>query len=168
MSNATQAKVLLKSLSDNCELAMQLVDTLLDEQACLIKMNTEELVELSVKKEGMMFDLEKRFRHYLECAVQQGFEESPIGLEQWVELLNTIEPTLNRTFGTLKTTLEQAKRLNTTNGELVAQQLVGIRQRIDILTAAAVEKTSDKEAETYSAKGGISNKSGPTSRAVIR
>lgn len=168
MSKAKQATNLLLELSADCEKAMQLVDTLLEEQACLVKMLTGQLGELSVKKEGMMFDLEKRFKANVALAVEAGYSSDLLGFESWIDSLNRYEPTLGRTFETLRSTLEQAKRVNNVNGDLVAEQLAGLKDRIAILTAASIEKEGKKPSDTYGPKGSLASNSGSKPRAVIR
>lgn len=168
MSMAKQAKQLLVDLSTDCEKAMQLVDTLLEEQACLVKMLTDRLGELSVKKEGMMFDLEKRFKANLDLAVSAGYPKDVAGFEKWVDDLSKFQPTLVKTFETLRSTLEHAKRLNNINGKLVAEQLAGLKDRIAILTAASIESKAQKPSDTYGPKGGLASTSGAKPRAVIR
>lgn len=168
MSKAKQAQQLLLDLSTDCEKAMQLVDTLLEEQACLVKMLTDQLAELAVKKEGMMFDLEKRFKANVALAVGAGYSENLAGFEDWIDELGQHAPTLSKTFETLRTTLDQAKRLNNMNGELVAEQLAGLKDRIAILTAASIENGTKKPSDTYGPKGGLAGNSGAKPRAVIR
>lgn len=169
MLNSKQAELIYQKLAEECDQAMALVDTLLEEQASLIKMNTNLLGELSVKKEGMMFDLEKRFRSNLDLAAEAGFTADQTGLIDWIDALGQFKPELPGTFETLKQTLLQAQRLNLTNGELVAQQLDGLKERISILTAASVDAGGQKPSDTYGPKGGLSGgAAGARPRAVIR
>ncbi|MDX1667889.1 MAG: flagellar protein FlgN [Limnobacter sp.] len=168
MSPTTQAQTLLQELAKDCEKAMQLVDILFDEQASLLKMHTDRLGELAVQKESMMFELEKRFKEHLGQAVKAGQPDTLAGLETWIDKLTIHAPTLASTFETLRSSLEQAKRLNKTNGELVSEQLASLKDRIAILTAASIESGNAKPADTYGPKGGLGNSAGSKPRAVIR
>lgn len=171
MTEHQTASDLLNALAHDCEKAMSLVDVLLEEQASLVKMETQQLEALALKKEAMMLDLEKRYQTHIRAAQRQGFEPSFDGLTLWADRLAKHDSRLTGTLSTLKTTLAQARRLNDTNGEIVAEQLAGIQQRINILTAAAVAPQQTTAADTYGPKGAINSASqsvGATPRAVIR
>jgi flagellar biosynthesis protein FlgN len=171
MPYAEQAINLYRNLAEECDIAMTLVDVLLEEQACLVKLETNRLSELSLKKEGMMVDLEKRFKTNVRNAQGAGFEPSMEGLALWVDQLAIEEPRLLGTYSTLRMTLQQAHRLNTTNGDLVTEQLMGLQQRIAILTAAALADQQPNSVNTYGPKGALStnnNAAGNMPRAVIR
>lgn len=171
MLDADKAKNLYSNLAHECDIAMGLVDVLLEEQACLIKFNTQELNSLAIRKEAMMLELEKRFLHNLELVKAEGFKPNMDGLALWVDVIATHEPRLLGTYSTLRTTLTHAQRLNKTNGELVNEQLAGLQERIAILTAAAVAEQKPAASDTYGPKGGMSQSGltgGVTPRAVIR
>jgi flagella synthesis protein FlgN len=168
MSHTITPKTLYKELAQECELAMQLVDVLLEEQSSLIRMETQRLSDLALKKEGLMFELEKRFQSNSRLAVQAGYTEDLVGLNAWISSLADGIPELTGTFQTLKSSLEQAQRLNIMNGELVNEQLAGIQERISILTAASVQTGTGGAHDTYGPKGGMSTGAGLKPRAVIR
>ncbi|MDH4394419.1 MAG: flagellar protein FlgN [Limnobacter sp.] len=168
MPHTITPKTLYKELAQECELAMQLVDVLLEEQSSLIRMETQRLSDLALKKEGLMFELEKRFQSNSKLAVQAGYAEDLVGLNAWISSLADGIPELTSTFQTLKSSLEQAQRLNIINGELVTEQLAGIQERISILTAASVQTGTGGAHDTYGPKGGMSPGSGLKPRAVIR
>ncbi|HEX4917750.1 MAG TPA: flagellar protein FlgN [Limnobacter sp.] len=169
MSNTNAAKSLYDNLAYECDLAMALVDVLLEEQACLIRMETSRLSELALTKEAMMLDLEKRYQASAEKAHQAGYASNLDGMAHWVDELSAFEPRLSGTYSTLRSTLSQAQRLNNTNGELVTEQLAGLQERIAILTAAAVASQSPTASDTYGPKGGLSSGGGNAMpRAVIR
>jgi len=169
MSQSLNPSVLYLELAQECELAMQLVDVLLEEQSCLIRMETERLAELALRKEGLMFELEKRFLANAQRAVADGFTDNLEGLNDWIAQKATGHEQLMGTFATLKSTLAHAQKLNVANGELVDEQLAGIQQRISILTAASVQKNAGDTAGTYSAKGSLfAQNGGVKPRAVIR
>ena len=171
MSRADTAKDLYSSLAYECDTAMALVDVLLDEQACLIKLQTGELNGLALRKEAMMLELEKRYLANIKLAKAEGFEPNLDGIALWVDVLAASEPRLTGTYSTLRTTLTQAQRLNKLNGELVNEQLAGLQERIAILTAAAVADQKPTASDTYSSKGGMKQSAltgGATPRAVIR
>jgi flagellar biosynthesis protein FlgN len=168
MPHTITPKTLYKELAQECELAMQLVDVLLEEQSSLIRMETQRLSDLALKKEGLMFELEKRFQSNSKLAVQAGFSKDLVGLNAWISSLADGIPELKGTFQTLKSSLEQAQRLNIINGELVNEQLAGIQERISILTAAFVQSGSGGVQDTYGPKGGMNSGAGLKPRAVIR
>jgi len=171
MTQIDLARQLYSRLAVECDLAMALVDVLFEEQACLVKLETDRLAELALNKEGLMLDLEKRFKANAHLAHQHGFEPSLDGLALWIDQLVVFEPKLQGTYSTLRTTLQQAQRLNTNNGELVTEQLAGLQERIAILTAAAVAEQVPGTATTYGPKGSLSNTgpaANPMPRAVIR
>ncbi|HEX4843686.1 MAG TPA: flagellar protein FlgN [Limnobacter sp.] len=169
MSNTIAAKSLYNNLAYECDLAMALVDVLLEEQACLVKMETSRLSELALTKEAMMLDLEKRYLASAEKAQEAGYAPNLDGMAHWVDELCAFEPKLNGTYATLRNTLMQAQRLNTTNGELVSEQLAGLQERIAILTAAAVASQAPTASDTYGPKGGLSaGNAAAMPRAVIR
>jgi len=171
MAKTLTPQHLYNELAQECELAMQLVDVLLEEQSSLIRMTTQHLPELALRKEGLMFELEKRFHANLQYAVAAGFESSLTGLNAWIEQQAEKHLPLQGTFSTLKTTLTQAQRLNISNGELVEEQLAGIQARISILTAASVQTQQTTGGTVYGPKGGLANPGGSTQvkpRAVIR
>jgi len=171
MSHIGSAAEMYRHLAVECEMAMALVDVLLEEQSCLIRFETPRLQELALKKEAMMLDLEKRYLNNLQMARAEGYTPDFDGLARWVDNLAHREKRLNSTFETLKTTLQQAKDLNETNGNIVAEQMAGLQERISILTAAAIGNTATSPAaNTYGPQGAL-NKSGgagSTPRAVIR
>jgi flagella synthesis protein FlgN len=169
-SSVILATDLYKALAQECELGMTLVDILFEEQTSLVKLETARLQEISLKKEGMMFDLERRYQNNISLAKANGFTESFEGLEAWVTSLSKQEPKLQGTLGTLKATLHQAQRINQTNGELVAEQMAGLQQRISILTAAAVAEQTGRSSDTYSAKGSMQQKGSTAgnTRAIIK
>jgi len=71
MAHTLTPETMYSELAQECELAMQLVDVLLEEQSCLIKMETSRLSDLALKKEGMMFALDKRFQKNIESPPAQ-------------------------------------------------------------------------------------------------
>jgi len=168
MSQSLTPSVLYLELAQECELAMQLVDVLLEEQSSLIRMETERLAELALRKEGLMFELEKRFLANAQRAVADGYADNLEGLNDWIAHKALGQEQLLGTFTTLKSTLAHAQKLNEANGELVEEQLAGIQQRISILTAASVQKNTGDTAGTYGPKGGLFAQSGVKPRAVIR
>jgi len=171
MTQIDLARQLYSQLAVECDLAMALVDVLFEEQACLVKLETDRLSELALSKEGLMLDLEKRFKTNAALAHEHGFEPSLDGLALWIDQLAKLEPKLQGTYSTLRTTLQQAQRLNSNNGELVTEQLAGLQERIAILTAAAVAEQVPGTATTYGPKGGLNTtgpSANPTPRAVIR
>jgi len=169
MSNTLAAKSLYESLAHECDLAMALVDVLLEEQACLVKMETSRLGDLALSKEAMMIELETRYLACTKKAEQAGHAGNLDGLAHWVDELSVFEPRLRGTYSTLRNTLQQAQRLNSTNGELVTEQLAGLQDRIAILTAAAVASQAPAASDTYGPKGGLSAAGTATMpRAVIR
>lgn len=174
MLHTKQAINLYSNLAEECDIAMALVDVLLEEQASLIKLETSKLSALALKKEGMMLELEQRFQTNTTNAQQAGFAPTMDGLALWVDTLLDGEPRLQSTYATLRSTLQHAHRLNTLNGELVIEQLAGLQERISILTAAALaEKNGTGQAtNTYSPKGSLSgagtNAGSTPPRAVIR
>jgi flagella synthesis protein FlgN len=174
MSHSERATHLYNSLAEECEIAMALVDVLLEEQACLIKLETNKLAALALKKEGMMLDLEHRFQNNTANALQAGFAPTMDGLAQWVDSLLKGEPRLQSTYATLRTTLQHAHRLNNVNGELVIEQLAGLQERISILTAAALadKNMAGLNTNTYGPKGSLNGANASTGstppRAVIR
>jgi len=168
MPQTITPKTLYKELAHECELAMQLVDVLLEEQSSLIRMQTQQLSDLALKKEGLMFELEKRFQSNSKLAVQAGYSNDLAGLNAWISGMADGIPELAGTFQTLKSSLEQAQRLNIVNGELVNEQLAGIQERISILTAASVQSGTSGAHDTYGPKGGMSPGAGLKPRAVIR
>lgn len=170
-SHIVSATDLYKALAQECELGMALVDLLFEEQASLVKLDVAHLQELALKKEAMMLELEKRYQNNVQLARANGFEANFDGLSDWVERLAPQEKNLQVTFYTLKSTLLQAQRINETNGEIVAEQMAGLQERISILTAAALQEQSGGASDTYSAKGAMqqrAGKAGATPRAVIR
>ncbi|HEX4855428.1 MAG TPA: flagellar protein FlgN [Limnobacter sp.] len=170
-SQIDTAKHVYRSLAEECELAMALVDVLLEEQACLVKLQTPELNSLALRKEAMMLELEKRYLDNIQQAKAAGFQPTMDGLALWTDVLAMHEPRLLGTYSTLRSTLSHARRLNKTNGELVAEQLAGLQERISILTAAAVADQKPAASDTYGPKGGMSQSAltgGITPRAVIR
>ncbi|WP_370262936.1 flagellar export chaperone FlgN [Limnobacter sp.] len=170
MTNTNAANTLYDNLAYECDLAMALVDVLLEEQACLVKMETTRLSELALSKEAMMLELEKRYLASAAKAREAGYEANMDGLAHWVDELAGFEPRLSSTYATLRNTLQQAQRLNNTNGELVAEQLAGLQDRIAILTAAAVANQAPAPSDTYGPKGGLNagGGAGLMPRAVIR
>jgi len=167
MAHTLTPETMYSELAQECELAMQLVDVLLEEQSCLIKMETARLSDLALKKEGLMFELDKRFQKNIESASRAGYSANLKGLTDWIESLAEGFRKLQGTFQTLKTSLEHAQRLNQSNSELVNEQLAGIHERISILTAASVNSTTGKQ-DTYGPKGGLNSPGGLKPRAVIR
>lgn len=170
MSHTEQAINLYRNLAQECDIAMALVDVLLEEQACLVKLETARLGELALQKESMMLELEKRYLNNIQIAQSLGYEPTLDGMAYWVDDLAGDERRLQGTYATLRETLQQAHRLNTTNGELVAEQLAGLQDRIAILTAAAVADQQTGSANTYGPTGSLNSLSGSgiTPRAVIR
>lgn len=168
MPHTITPKILYQELAQECELAMQLVDVLLEEQSSLIRMETQRLSDLALKKEGLMFELEKRFQSNSKLAVLAGYSADLTGLNAWIGSLAEGVPELTGTFQTLKSSLEQAQRLNMINGELVNEQLAGIQERISILTAASVQNATGGAQDTYGPKGGMTPGAGFKPRAVIR
>jgi flagella synthesis protein FlgN len=171
MSHADSAKNLYRNLAYECDMAMALVDILLEEQACLVQLQTPELNSLALRKEAMMLELEKRYMNNIQLAKAEGFQPNMDGIALWVDVLAAHEPRLLGTYSTLRTTLGHAQRLNNTNGELVTEQLAGLQERISILTAAAVADQKPAASDTYGPKGGMSQSSvtgGAMPRAVIR
>lgn len=171
MSHADAAKNLYRNLAHECDMAMALVDILLEEQACLVKLETTELNSLALRKEAMMLELERRYLNNVQLAKAEGFQPNMDGIALWVDVLAEHEPRLLGTYSTLRTTLSHAQRLNKTNGELVTEQLAGLQERISILTAAAVAEQKPTASDTYGPKGGMSQSaltSGTMPRAVIR
>ena len=171
MSHVAAAKNLYNNLAYECETAMALVDILLEEQACLVKMETGALNSLATRKEAMMLDLEKRYLANIELSKAAGFAPDLDGIALWVDVLAADEPRLLGTYSTLRSTLTHAQRLNTTNGELVTEQLAGLQERISILTAAAVAEQKPTASDTYGPKGGMAQSAltgGAMPRAVIR
>ena len=171
MSHADAAKNLYRNLAYECDMAMALVDILLEEQACLVKLQTTELNSLALRKEAMMLELEKRYLNNVQLAKAEGFQPNMDGIALWVDVLAAHEPRLLGTYSTLRTTLTHAQRLNNTNGELVTEQLAGLQERILILTAAAVAEQKPTASDTYGPKGGMSQSAltgGAMPRAVIR
>ena len=171
MSHADSAKNLYRNLAYECDMAMALVDILLEEQACLVQLQTPELNSLALRKEAMMLELEKRYMNNIQLAKAEGFPANMDGIALWVDVLAAHEPRLLGTYSTLRTTLSHAQRLNNTNGELVAEQLAGLQERISILTAAAVADQKPAASDTYGPKGGMSQSTvaaGSMPRAVIR
>lgn len=171
MSHAEQATNLYRNLAEECDIAMTLVDVLFEEQACLVKLETDKLAVLALKKEGMMLELEKRYTQNVHLAQSLGFQPDLNGLAAWVDDLAATEPRLQGTYSTFRSTLQQAQRLNVANGELVSEQLAGLQERISILTAAAVAEQKPAASDTYGPRGALSNAGsgvGSTPRAVIR
>ena len=172
MSHADSAKNLYRNLAYECDMAMALVDILLEEQACLVQLQTPELNSLALRKEAMMLELEKRYMNNIQLAKAEGFQPNMDGIALWVDVLAAHEPRLLGTYSTLRTTLGHAQRLNNTNGELVTEQLAGLQERISILTAAAVADQKPAASDTYGPKGGMMSQSSVTGgampRAVIR
>jgi flagellar biosynthesis protein FlgN len=171
ISQIDMAKSLYGNLAAECDLAMALVDVLLEEQACLVRLKTDELNILALRKEAMMLELEKRYLNNVRLAKAAGFQPNMDGLALWTDVLAAYEPRLLGTYSTLRSTLSHAQRLNKTNGELVTEQLAGLQERISILTAAAVADQKPAASDTYGPKGGMSQSSligGVTPRAVIR
>jgi flagellar biosynthesis protein FlgN len=171
MPHADAAKNLYRNLAYECDMAMALVDILLEEQACLVKLQTTELNSLALRKEAMMLELEKRYLNNAQLAKAEGFQPNMDGIALWVDILSVHEPRLLGTYSTLRTTLTHAQRLNKTNGELVTEQLAGLQERIAILTAAAVAEQKPTASDTYGPKGGMSQSAltgGAMPRAVIR
>jgi flagellar biosynthesis/type III secretory pathway chaperone len=171
MSKANAAKNLYQNLACECDMAMALVDILLEEQACLIKLQTIELNSLALRKEATMLELEKRYLANIQLAKAEGFAPNLDGIALWVDQLAIYEPKLLVTYSNLRSSLTQAQRLNKINGELVSEQLAGLQERIAILTAAAVAGQQPTASDTYSSKGDINQLSSSSCgipRAVIR
>lgn len=170
MMHVDTAKNLYRDLAYECDMAMALVDILLEEQACLVKMETTQLASLALRKEAMMVELEKRYKQNAKLAAAEGFDENLDGIALWVDVLAHHEPRLGSTYSTLRSTLIHAQRLNANNGELVNEQLAGLNERISILTAAAVAEQRPHSSDTYGPKGGLSSPGagGSMPRAVIR
>ena len=171
MSRSNMAKTLYSNVVCECDIAMALVDVLLDEQACLIKFQTSELNGLALRKEAMMLELEKRYLVNIKLAKAESFEPNLDGIARWVDTLAASEPKLTSTYSTLRTTLTQAQRLNKLNGELMNEQLASLQERISILTAAALADQKPTASDTYGPNGGMNQSAltgGATPRAVIR
>ena len=109
MSHVDTAKNLYQNLAYECDLAMALVDILLEEQACLVKLHTNELNSLALRKEAMMLELEKRYLSNVAMAKAEGFEPNMEGIALWVDVLAAEEPRLLGTYSTLRTTLTHAQ-----------------------------------------------------------
>lgn len=171
MSHIGSAADMYRHLAQECEMAMALVDVLFEEQSCLIRFETDRLQALALKKEAMMLELEKRYLNNLQMARAEGYSPDFEGLARWIDNLSHREKRLNSTFETLKTTLQQAKHLNEANGNIVAEQMASLQERISILTAAAIGNTgASPAANTYGPQGALnkSGNAGTTPRAVIR
>lgn len=168
MTTKTHSQSILSSMKADCELAMALVDTLLEEQAALLKAQTEALESITAKKEAQMFELEQHMAACVEAAKRDGFAASTDGLIQWVDSLASHAKELPRTYATLRDTLGQAKRLNDLNGEIVNEQLASIKDRLSILTAASTQQAA-QAGNTYGPSSGFAGKGSVTKpRAVIR
>lgn len=169
MTQLKHNQAILVSMRGDCELAMSLVDTLLEEQAALLKMQTEQLAGLSAKKEAQMFELEQHMTACAKAAELDGFEATSEGLLKWVDSLAVQTPELLSAYGTLRDTLSQAKRLNDLNAQIVNEQLMSIKDRLSILTAAST-KQAEQAGNTYGPSSGFGGSKGGVSkpRVVIR
>ncbi|NJM32266.1 MAG: flagellar protein FlgN [Limnobacter sp.] len=112
-----------------------------------------------------MFELEKRYKANLKHARQAGFPESFEGFQAWVDLLATTDVHLRGNFQTLLDALHHSQRLNAMNGEIVQEQLLGLQQRICILTAASLADPH-QPTDTYGPKGSMGSGNSSTSRAA--
>ena len=137
MSFAENTSILHQALSEECEMAMTLVDVLSDEQSCLIRLESARLIELALKKESLMLELERRFKQRLKEAQQLGFGEDYDALVLWVKDAGRKDTRIPFLFSTFQNTVAQAQRLNDLNGALVAEQLASLQTRIQILTESS-------------------------------
>ncbi|MFN7835967.1 MAG: flagella synthesis protein FlgN [Burkholderiaceae bacterium] len=132
-SNALQ---LHDALTRECDMVMTLVDVLSDERSCLIHLDSQRLVELALRKEALMLELEQRSTERLQMARDMGFSADKNGLTQCMERLSHHDERIGLLFQTFQQTVTQAQRLNDLNGALVAEQLTSLHTRIQILTEA--------------------------------
>ncbi len=165
MTSATSISQLHQSLSEECDMAMTLVDMLSEEQTCLIRLNSDALVDIALKKEQLMLSLEARFKKQIHDAEQLGFGSGLDALLERVKQADTSDLRIGFVFKTFQETVAQAQRLNDLNGTLVAEQLSSLQARINIL----IESTRPAVAAVYGPDGGYSNKQGASmSRVVAR
>lgn len=164
MTHPTANPALTALLTRECDLVMSLVDVLSDEQACLIHMQAERLMELAIHKESLMHDLERLSGHRLALCAQQGGGETPAELDAWMRKLAETDLNLHCLIENFKTSLRQAQRLNTLNGTLVTEQLGTLQQRLAIIQQAS----QINPPVTYGPNGMLGATSPFTQRSAIR
>ncbi len=134
MSFADSTSMLHQALTEECDMAMTLVDVLSDEQSCLVRLESVRLIELALKKESLMLELERRFIQQLKEAQQLGYGDNYNALVLWVKDAGRKDTRIPFLFKTFQNTVAQAQRLNDLNGVLVVEQLSSLQTRIQILT----------------------------------
>ncbi len=137
MNQTTVSATLAALLTRECEQVMSLVDVLSDEQACLINMQAERLMELAVQKESLMHDLERISRQRMTLCEQNGGGNTAPELDAWMRRLAENDLNLHCLIENFKGSLRQAQRLNNLNGTLVTEQLATLQQRMAIISQAS-------------------------------
>lgn len=151
-------------LTRECDQVMSLVDVLSDEQACLIHMQADRVMELAVQKEALMHDLERLSRQRLSLCAQNGGGNTPLELDAWMRQLAANDLNLHCLIENFKGSLRQAQRLNNLNGTLVAEQLATLQQRMTIIHQASQVNPP----VTYGPNGLLGAASPFTQRSAIR
>jgi len=159
-----QIKVLTELLTRECDFVMSLVDILSEEQTCLIKMNAERLVELTVQKETVMHDLERLFQLRVRACEQSGHPNGMAGMESWMEAIANQDLNVRCLLENFKASLQQGRKLNNLNSTLVSEQLSTLQQRISFMQKARNPNLTG----TYGPDGTFGSSSPFTQRAAIR
>ena len=159
-------KQLHDAIALDCDMAMNLVDILTEEQSCLIRFNADSLVSLSQKKESLMLELEARFRGKITEAEALGLGQGVDALVARMAEAGLYDSRIPLSFKTFQSTMQQAQRLNDLNGTLVAEQLQSLQARVQIL----IDNARPAVAGTYGPDGAMASQQGtPTmSRVVVR
>lgn len=164
MNQTTASATLAALLTRECDQVMSLVDVLSDEQACLIHMQAERLMELAVQKESLMHELERLSRQRLTLCEQHGGGSSAAQLDAWMCKLAETDLNLHCLIENFKNSLRQAQRLNNLNGTLVTEQLATLQQRMAIISQASQVNPP----VTYGPNGMLGANSPFTQRSAIR
>lgn len=164
MNPSTTSATLAALLTRECEQVMSLVDVLSDEQACLINIQAERLMELAVQKESLMHELERLSRQRLSLCEQSGGGNTPTALDAWMRELASNDLNLHCLIENFKGSLRQAQRLNNLNGTLVTEQLSTLQQRMAIISQASQVNPP----VTYGPNGMLGANSPFTQRSAIR
>ena len=164
MDMNTQVKVLNELLTRECDFVMSLVDILSEEQTCLIKMDADRLLELTVQKETVMHDLDRIFQLRTRACRQCGYTDSLTGMESWMDTVASMDLNVRCLLDNFKSSLKQAQKLNTLNGTLVSEQLSTLQQRINLMQKAR----DHNPPSTYGPDGTFGSSSPFTQRAAIR
>lgn len=141
MNPVTPNAALSALLTRECEQVMSLVDVLSDEQACLINLQADRVLDLAIQKEALMHELESLHTQRMNLAMANGIEASPAALDQWMRELAADDLNLHCLIENFKTSLRQAQRLNNLNGTLVSEQLSTLQQRMTLIQRASQAQT---------------------------